>query len=65
MMDLTTYGILGYLLLIILIVFIRVFAVIIVAGAIASYLGLSGILWWAAAIVIFMVINAIIRGIKG
>jgi len=65
MMDLEVYGVLGYFTFIIAIVFIRVFAVIIVAGAIATYLGLTGLLWWAATIVVFLVINAIISGLRG
>ena len=62
MMDLEAYGVLGYILLIIAILFIRIFAVLVVAGAIATYIGLTGILWIATTIVIFLVINAIISG---
>ena len=65
MMDLEAYGILGYILFIIAIVFIRIFGVIVVAGAIATYIGLTGLLWWCATIVIFLLINAIISGLKG
>ena len=64
-MDLEAYGILGIIGFIIVVVLIRIIAVIVVAGAIATYLGLSGLLWWCAAIVIFFVINAIISGFKG
>ncbi len=65
MWDLQAYGILGYIVLIISIVLIRIVAVILVAGAIATYIGLTGLMWWAAAIVIFFVINAIISGLRG
>ena len=65
MMDLEAYGILGYIIFIIAIVFIRIFAVLVVAGAIATYIGLTGILWFAATIVIFLLINALISGLKG
>ena len=64
MMDLTAYGILGYIIFIIAIVLIRIIAVIVVAGAIATYLGLTGLLWWCTAIVIFLLINALISGLK-
>jgi len=60
MLDLEAYGIIGYFLLIIGIILVRIIAVIIVAGAIATYIGLTGLLWWAAVIVIFLIINAII-----
>ena len=65
MWDLQAYGILGYIVLIISIVLIRIVAVILVAGALATYIGLTGLMWWAAAIVIFFVINAIISGLRG
>ena len=65
MLDLEVYGIIGYIIFIIAIVLVRIFAVIIVAGAIASYIGLTGSLWWATAIVIFFVINALISGFSG
>jgi len=65
MLDLEAYGIIGYFLLIIGIILVRIIAVIIVAGAIATYVGLSGLLWWAAVIVIFLIINAIISGLSG
>jgi len=65
MLDLEAYGIIGYFLLIIGIILVRIIAVIIVAGAIATYIGLTGFLWWAVAIVIFLIINAIISGLSG
>jgi len=65
MLDLEAYGIIGYFLLIIGIILVRIIAVIIVAGVIATYIGLTGLLWWAAVIVIFLIINAIISGLSG
>jgi len=65
MLDLEAYGIIGYFLLIIGIILVRIIAVIIVAGAIATYVGLSGFLWWAAVIVIFLFVNAVIRSLNG
>ena len=65
MLDLEVYGIIGYFALVITIILIRIIAVIVVAAAIATYLGLAGLLWWAATIVIFLVINAIISGLRG
>ena len=65
MLDLEAYGIIGYFLLIIGIILVRIIAVIIVAGAIATYVGLSGLLWWAAVIVIFLFVNAVIRSLNG
>ena len=64
MMDLEAYGVLGYIILIIAIVCIRIFAVLVVAGAIATYIGLTGLLWICATFVIFLVINAIISGLS-
>ena len=65
MMDLEAYGVLGYIIFIIAIICIRIIAVFVVAGAIATYIGVTGILWWASVIVIFLLINAIISGLKG
>ena len=44
---------------------VAIIAVAVVAGAISSYVGLTGLLWWCATIVIFLVINAIISGLRG
>ena len=60
MIDLETCGIITFILFIFAILFIRIFAVFVVAGAISTFMGLSGILWWCSAIVIFLLINAII-----
>lgn len=64
MMDLETYGVIGYILFIIAIIVVRIGVVIVVAGAIASYLGLTGILWWCSAIVIFLIINGLISALS-
>lgn len=64
MMDIKAYGILGYILFIIAIILIRILAVLVVAGAIATYMQLTGLLWFASVIVIFLLINAIISGLN-
>lgn len=64
MFDLEAYGVVGFILLIISIIVIRIGVVIVVAGAIASYLGLTGILWWCSAIVIFLLINGLISALS-
>ncbi|WP_295591657.1 hypothetical protein [uncultured Methanobrevibacter sp.] len=64
MMDLEAYGVIGYILFIIAIIVVRIGVVIVVAGAIASYLGLTGILWWCSAIVIFLLINGLISALS-
>ena len=64
MMDIQAYGIIGYIIFIIAIICIRIFAVLVVAGAIATYIGLTGILWIATVIVIFLLINAVISGLS-
>ena len=53
-------GIVSIILIMLFILFVEIVAVVIVAGAIASWLGVSGILWWAVAIVLFLLINGII-----
>ena len=63
-MDLEAYGVIGYILFIIAIIVVRIGVVIVVAGAIASYLGLTGILWWCSAIVIFLIINGLISALS-
>ena len=65
MLDLETYGIIGHFAFVLFIILIRIIAVAVVAGAISSYVGLTGLLWWCATIVIFLVINAIISGLRG
>ena len=64
MMDIQAYGILGYIIFIIAIICIRIFAVLVVAAAIATYIGLTGIVWFASVIVIFLLINAVISGLS-
>ena len=64
MMDLEAYGVIGYILFIIAIIVVRIGVVIVVAGAIASYFGLTGILWWCSAIVIFLLINGLISALS-
>ena len=64
MIDIEAYGVIGFILFIIAIICIRIIAVLVVAGAIATYIGVTGILWWASVIVIFLLINAIISGLK-
>lgn len=64
MMDLEAYGVIGYILFIIAIIVVRIGVVIVVAGAIASYLGLTSILWWCSAIVIFLIINGLISALS-
>ena len=59
-MDLEAYGVIGFILFIIAVIVIRIFVVIVVATAIATYLGVTGIVWWCTAIVIFLIINALI-----
>lgn len=46
--------------LIVVILVVELVAVMLIAGAVASVLGFSGILWWAVAIVVFLMINAIL-----
>ncbi len=64
MMDLEAYGILGYIVFILFIILIRIVAVAVVAGAIASFIGLNGILWFCSTIVLFLLINAVISGLS-
>ena len=65
MLDLEAYGIIGYIIFIIGIIIVRLIASIILACAIVNYIGLTGIVWWAAAIVIFFIINALMSGFRG
>ena len=53
-------GIVGIFLLILFVVAIEIVAVILVAGFLASWFGFTGVMWWAVAIVLFLVINGII-----
>ena len=51
---------LGIIITVVVLILIRIVAVILVAGYIATALGVTGVIWWAVAIVLFLVINGII-----
>ena len=51
---------LGIIVTVVALIFIRLVAVILVAGYIATGLGVTGVIWWAVAIVLFLLINGII-----
>jgi len=53
-------SLLGLICLGIIVLVVELVAVILVAGLVASWLGLTGILWWAVAIVVFLLINGIL-----
>ena len=51
---------LGIIVTVVVLILIRIVAVILVAGYIATALGVTGVIWWAVAIVLFLLINGII-----
>ena len=51
---------LGIIVTVVVLILIRLVAVILVAGYIATALGVTGVIWWAVAIVLFLLINGII-----
>ena len=51
---------LGIIVTVVVLILIRLVAVIFVAGYIATVLGVTGVIWWAVAIVLFLLINGII-----
>lgn len=51
---------LGIIVTVVVLILIRIVAVILVAGYIATCLGVTGVIWWAVAIVLFLLINGII-----
>lgn len=59
-MDLETFGVISLVAVILIVLVIEILAIVLVAGAIASWLGVSGLLWWAFAIVLFLVINGVV-----
>lgn len=59
-MELDDLGAFALLALVIVIIVVEIAVVAIVAGFIASWFGVSGILWWAIAIVVFLLINGIL-----
>lgn len=59
-MNFSGLGIVALICLIILVLVIEIVAVVLIAGAVASMLGFTGILWWAVAIVVFMIINGLL-----
>ena len=63
-MDFESIGVLGIALVLVLVVLCVFACVWIVATFIASYLGLTGIVWWAFSIVLFLIINGLLGGIS-
>ena len=51
---------LGIIVTVVVLILIRLVAVILVAGYIATGLGVTGVVWWAVVIVLFLLINGII-----
>lgn len=56
---------LGIIVTVVVLILIRLVAVILVAGYIATALGVTGVIWWAVAIVLFLLINGIIGLVIG
>ena len=54
------FGILAVVCLVILLLVVEIGAVMLVAGFVASYLGWTGALWWAVALVVFLLINGVL-----
>lgn len=62
-MDFETYGMIGVIAIVILLAILVFTCVWIVASTIASHIGLTGIVWWAFSIVLFMLINGLLGGL--
>lgn len=52
----------GFIVLIVIALF-RIIAGMVVAGVIATYIGLNGLFWWCSVVVMFLVINGVLSGI--
>lgn len=63
-MDLEVILALGAILIYVIPILVVLCAFIIAAGFIASYLNLTGILWWAVALVSFLVLSGLAGGIS-
>ena len=63
-MDLEFLGVIGFIALIITVIVVVLVAIALTAGAIATWLGLSGVLWWAVSIVLFLLISGILTMIS-
>ena len=63
-MDLEFLGVSGFIALITTVIVVVLVAIALTAGAIATWLGLSGVLWWAVSIVLFLLINGILTMIS-
>ena len=59
-MDYSIYGILTLIAIAIFIALVPIIAVIILVTYVASYIGLTGLVWWAFVIVGFIVVNGLI-----
>ena len=63
-MDLEVIFVIAIILIYIIFVVGILAAFILVAGFIANYFALSGIMWWAVAIVSFLVLTGLVGGIS-
>ena len=51
----------GVLILIVAVLFVMVFgAFALISGWVATYMGLTGVTWWAGAIVIFLLLTGVV-----
>ena len=63
-MDLEVILALGAILIYVILIFTVLCAFIIAAGFIATYLNLTGVMWWAVALVSFLVLSGLAGGIS-
>lgn len=63
-MDIGDYGLLSIFIIAIAVLIFELVIVIIVASAFATFLGVSGILWWAVAILTFLIINGVLGALR-
>ena len=57
------FGVFAIICLIILALIVELAVVILVAGAVATTLGFTGVLWWLVVILVFLMINSVLGGL--
>lgn len=64
-MDLNEFGLLTLCVILVLVLVVELLLVWIVASVVASFFGVSGLAWWAVAIVTFIIINGVLAKLRG
>lgn len=58
-MDLDSFGVIGLFVVLVMFVIVELVAFAYVSGYIATLLGVTGVVWWSVAFVVFLLLNGV------